>query len=220
MSNIELPLDQGWNQIGYPLAVSAGVSNTAALDASDVLTPLESVVTAIYRYDASNSEEAWSFYGPISGTKVSAVLDTIEVFDFGQGYQIYATEPITLLMSAPAIEVTASLGGPPPVTLNASRLQAPPSVFVATLPSGDSPALDTIQVSMGREQCNNSIVTSRNRGDADSVIITVHAIASTPPPCFTPGSELLFEFNDNGVHYSATADWDNQLIQELVFVAE
>ena len=191
------------------------VSKTAALDASGVITPLESVVTAIYRYDASNSEELWSFHGPISGTEESAVLDTIEVFDFGQGYQICVTESIMLLMTAPITEVTASVGGPPPVTLN-----APPSAFVATLPFGESPAHDTIQVSAGEERCNNSIVVPRNRGDADSLIITVHVIDSTPPPCFTPGSELLFEFNDDGMRYHATAAWDNQLIQELVFVAE
>lgn len=174
------------------------VSKTAALDASGVITPLESVVTAIYRYDASNSEELWSFHGPISGTEESAVLDTIEVFDFGQGYQIYVTEPITLLMTAPITEVTASVGGPPPVTLN-----APLSAFVATLPFGESSAIESIQISADGERCNNRIVTSPKWDDADSLIITVYAIGSPPPPCFTPGSELLFEFNDNGVRYRA-----------------
>ena len=106
MSSIEVPLAQGWNQIGYPLVDGSAITNAVTLSAGQSLTdvraplalqPITTVLSAIYQYDPDTGrpDEPWLVYGPVSGT--TDIIATLDEFAYAQGYLIYATQPITLL---------------------------------------------------------------------------------------------------------------------------
>ena len=60
MTSIEIPLQPGWNLIGYPVQ-TAGVP-TATRPISDVLASISGDYSVVYGYDATDTRDPWKLY--------------------------------------------------------------------------------------------------------------------------------------------------------------
>ena len=207
--------------IGYPLAISTTIASAVVLDAGAPLTsalaPLNSAVPVIYAYDSRRPQEPWLVFGAVSGTTARKLVNTLGAFEYGQGYQVYATRPVTLLMTASASRGVATSNPSHPVVLNAPELQTPPAVFVSDQLSVKSPA--GLVVTAAGVRCSNTRLAAT--GQNTQTIIIVHAGEGANARCFTAGTSLHFELKRiDGRRYTADAEWDNRRIQELNFTEE
>ena len=229
MSSIEVPLAQGWNQIGYPLAASSAISQAVALSAGLSITdarapltllPLTTTLSAVYHFEAGagSLQEAWLVYGPVSGTgNVHSPVSTLTHFEFAQGYQIFATQPITLLLTARSGAGDDAVYDWNTVVLNSPVLQIPPAVFVADFPGSTQAPQVAIAATVARQPCTPEISVRADGTRADRYIIIVYANDPANLQCFAAGAKLGFEFKIDNQRYFAKALWDNTLIQNLKF---
>jgi hypothetical protein len=90
-SHYELPLQPGWNLIGYPVQ-TANVP-TATRPISLVLASIAGDYSIVYGYDAADMRDPWKLYTPQYN-----VQSDLAALDFGRGYWlcVTATQPITL----------------------------------------------------------------------------------------------------------------------------
>ncbi|MEZ4869924.1 MAG: FG-GAP-like repeat-containing protein [Caldilineaceae bacterium] len=106
MSSIEIPLmNAGWNNFAYTVQGQRAVSSA--------LASIDDKYSVVFGYDsAAENADSWRVYGP----KAPAWVNDLTAFEFGKGYWIYATEPITLFLKGaeqPALRTAASNFAPP-----------------------------------------------------------------------------------------------------------
>ena len=91
MTSIEIPLQRGWNLIGYPVQTAGVLTTTRPI--SDVLASIAGQYSAVYGLDAADMRNPWKLHAPESGCP-----NRLAALDFGRGYwiNITATQPITL----------------------------------------------------------------------------------------------------------------------------
>ena len=91
MTSIELPLQRGWNLIGYPVQTAGVLTTTRPI--TQVLASIAGQYSAVYGLDAADMRDPWKLYAPESGCP-----NRLAALDFGRGYwiNITATQPITL----------------------------------------------------------------------------------------------------------------------------
>ena len=85
MSSVEVPLQQGWNNIAFPIPVTRTVTDT--------LASISGTYGLVYHYSGEPADP-WQLYAPDAPGWVNDPL----VFEFAQGYWISATQAITLYL--------------------------------------------------------------------------------------------------------------------------
>jgi hypothetical protein len=83
-----IPLNTGWNLIGFPSSVEKPVS--------EILAPIAGQYTIIWGYEAADAADPWKKYDPA----VPAFLNDLEMMQPWYGYWIDVTEPTTLTISS------------------------------------------------------------------------------------------------------------------------
>ncbi|HSH01788.1 MAG TPA: VCBS repeat-containing protein [Anaerolineae bacterium] len=88
------PFTTGWNLFGYPILETRPITTA--------LASIDGQYTSVYHYDANSSQ--WLIYDtPVINAhpNYAALVNTLDTLDFGLGYWLYATEPITLFLAVP-----------------------------------------------------------------------------------------------------------------------
>lgn len=113
MSTIPIPLTAtGWNLIAWPVQGSRAIT--------EALASAEGRYRALYAYE-NGAVQPWRFFSP--DPAIPDLLDSLAALEFGRGYWLYNTEPVTLYLKGGGGEIR--LADPrqmatipePPVTL-------------------------------------------------------------------------------------------------------
>ena len=110
MSTIPIPLhNPGWNLIAWPVQSSRAVTESLASIAGSY--------RGLYGYNTGDPDP-WRFFSP--DPAIPDLLDSLAVLEFGRGYWIYNTEPVTLYLRGGGGEIrladprqTATIPEPP-----------------------------------------------------------------------------------------------------------
>ena len=183
MSSIEVPLQQGWNLLAYPVPQTRPVTET--------LLSIQGAYTLVYGYDGSVPADPWAVYGPGAPAWVSD-LDT---FVFGRGYWISATEAITLFLKGTGGEGLASGFPNPPATYYGQVLSS--AYFTPT------PGL-TVTAWVGDQLCGQAL--TREEGGLVVYVVSVRADDEVPG-CGTPGRTVELRIAEQRL--SPLAAWNN-----------
>ena len=215
MTSIELPIQSGWNLIGYPVQ-TAGVP-TATRPISDVLASIKGAYSVVYGYDATDTRDPWKLYAPQGG--VQSDLATLE---FGHGYWLHITAPqlitatsaITLHLrgSWPGVKTENPLSGPTPLV--GAQQRHPPTTF-----SGHLTATATFAPTAGMQVLarveGETCGEGRTYGDGSSIGYQVTVDVSGREGtgrCGGPGSQVVFYVVD-GREMSPRAVWGDGGLQ-------
>ncbi|NIS81748.1 MAG: hypothetical protein GTO14_16420 [Anaerolineales bacterium] len=99
----DIPLCEGWNLIGYPLA--------QALPVAGVLNNIEGKYSRVFGYDLADGDDPWEVYD----VAAPDWANDLQMMQPGRGYWILATEDTALTISmpgpGPVVEITAPSEG-------------------------------------------------------------------------------------------------------------
>jgi len=183
MSSIEVPLQQGWNLLAYPVPQTRAVTET--------LLSIQGAYTLVYGYDGSVPADPWAVYGPGAPAWVSD-LDT---FVFGRGYWISATEAITLYLKGTGGEGSQAGFPNPPATCYGQVLSS--AYFTPT------PGL-TVTAWVGDQLCGQAL--TREEGGQVVYVVSVRADDEVPG-CGDPGRAVTFRVGTQPIRTQFA--WDN-----------
>ncbi|MFN8488977.1 MAG: RHS repeat-associated core domain-containing protein [Caldilineaceae bacterium] len=95
-----IPLCNGWNLVGYPLAATRSV-NTA-------LASIQANYLRVFGHDVTNISDPWAIFD----TTVPAWANELQVMEPGKGYWLYAKANTTLVYSQTDTPLTVTILGP------------------------------------------------------------------------------------------------------------
>lgn len=221
MSSMEIPLEEGWNLVGYPLQASQPI--TAAL------ASITGTYSILYAYDKGDSEEPWRVADPVDqlmgGSKGNPPpVDQINSLDFGRGYLIYVTEPdpVTLILTGGTpypLPKKDDIDRPSSVE---SLLSAgvsfgePPAAFYVEIPSSEVvPPNPVLRAFVDDQLCGSATLQSAKEGEPYGGTILVSARNAQQPGCGAVGSLVEFRLQHESDKVMATGVWDNRWIQRI-----
>lgn len=197
-SHYDIPLQPGWNLIGYPVQGSRQIT--------DALASIAGKYSMVFGFDdAGSPAEPWAAYLPGAGDWANDLRE----FRFGRGYWIYVTDP-----GAGEDGVVMHLRGSPataqPVAraLAAKTLPNPPAIYFGTVQSERTDvalAPDAkVQAYIGDALCGEDQLDSALR-----YAIKVRAVSAREGGCGTPGAPVTFRIAGLPDVTLASAAWDN-----------
>lgn len=131
-SHYEIPLQPGWNLIGYPVQTNSVLTANRGID--DILKSIEGQYSAVYGYYPCDTHDPVKVHGP----GVPPWVNDLETPDFGHGYwiNVTSTEPITLYLRG-SLEGTETYTEPTcPGAQTGGALRPPPTTYYGTV-TGD-----------------------------------------------------------------------------------
>jgi len=172
MSSLEIPLGQaGWNLVAYPVQETRPVSQA--------LASLANSYSTVYSYVATDAADPWKVYAP----SAPAWVNDLKVLEFGRGYWINATQPMTWLVKGPDNAVqTASVNGFP----------TPPATYYGTVltENGLTPAAGLpVQALINGVVCGESITQAIDGQIVYS--LNVAGDGSRNPACIGAGQQVV-----------------------------
>ena len=129
MYSIDVPIyASGWNLIAYPVQISTTIT--------DGLRSIEGVYSTVYHYNSAIADEwqRWQVYD----VDVPSYVNTLRYLEFGRGYWISVTKPITLQLqdiATPPVQAAALSDIPLPPAFVYGQV----SVEAASLPAVGQP---------------------------------------------------------------------------------
>ena len=197
-SHIDIPLEPGWNLIGYP------VQGTRAI--SEALVSIDGKYSMVFGLDGDTSGDAWRVYIPGAG----AAVNDLDALQFGRSYwiQITAAPPFAddlVLRLKGSAELTETL---PLTYVPAAMASAPaPAVYYGAVRRSDGaePALapdSRVLALIGGQVCGEGEID-----DFGNYAVKVLAFSPAAPGCGIPDREVVFKVGADAV---AVAAWDNQ----------
>jgi hypothetical protein len=195
MASVKIALyGPGWNLISYPVQTTQPVSVA--------LLSISGHYTTVYGYDASDAADPWKVYD----VTVPPWVNELEVLEYGQGYWINASQPITLHMSRMSdVGDSVSTGFP-----------FPPSTFYGPISSTRRfmPAAGmTLTAWVEGTLCGQTIVTEVVGYGPAYAIDVLADDWSLSPGCGAPGREITFAVGSEPLIPAAT--WDNTRVQDF-----
>lgn len=183
MSSHEIALTPGWNSIAYPVAASSTVTTALASIAGSYqvayhLTP-----------GSTGAAEIWRVHAPDAPRWV----DDLTEVTFGQGYLLYATQPVTLYLKGAGVE-----------TVTAAASLAPPATYyvTATIPVA-------IQAWIAGVQCGAGQAVQ----DRASQLVGYRIKVADGCGSLDPGRTVTFTVN--GTPAGSAIPWDNTQVQPV-----
>ena len=203
MSSFEIPLaNSGWNSFAYSLPQPQPVQS--ALDS------LAGAYSIVYSYRPDQPGNEWSVFSP----DAPAWANDLSQLEFGRGYWIYTTSPITLyLSSASTVQAAATTAG-----------LTPPAVIYGTLqPTADFAPTPGMEVTawVGDKLCGRSQVQTQNGKQVYVVKVAADDGASNAG-CGIQGRVVRIQIGDTVT--AAQTVWDNtrtvdtSAAQHLIFL--
>jgi hypothetical protein len=199
-SSLEIALPQtGWNLLSYPLQESRPVSQA--------LQSIDSYYRVLYGYDAGRAADPWRVYGKVETTSTPAPewVNDLATLEYGKGYWIYATQPVTWYLKSEMTAQAARFGMTPPAV-----------VFGAVHPLPDfTPTVGmTAAAWIAGQPCGTGILQNQPLDNLTALVYTLRI----PADDGLNGCGLLnrpVTFTVGGVPMSATLSWDNSRISRL-----
>ncbi len=183
MSSLEIPLPSvGWNLFSYPVS--------AVRPVTEALLSLGSAYTTVYGY----RNNGWLVYDKT----LDPELNTLTALEFGHGYWISLTHPITLNLKGAGPQNAALTGMPllPPATYYGPVLAGP----------GFTPAVGMpVTAWVNGAVCGQGF-TQLHRG---AVYYLIHVEAA----CATPNASIHFQIGDRWM--LATVQWNDAAVHWL-----
>jgi subtilisin-like proprotein convertase family protein len=200
ISTVEMPpFTVGWNNFGYPVPGTRPVT--------DALVSIAGKYTSVYEYDSAPSSQ-WLLYDQTvvdRHPQFTDLVNDLTHFEFGRGYWLYATEPVTLYLDVgEASKMQATQNTPLPPTTFYGWI-VPTDFFTPTVGM-------TITAWISDTLCGESAVSDWHQ--VGTMIqgwlpykLQVKAADSTSSQCGTSGKTVTFRVGDTVMF--TTQQWDN-----------
>jgi hypothetical protein len=199
LSSIDIPLQQGWNNVSYPVAESRPVAIA--------LASIAGKYTSVCSYQAADVDNPWHCYDggtpPFGGDWVN----DLTMLEFGS-YWIYATQDTILSLKGP-------YGGAVVNQSDRSDAERPPAIFYGTI---ESDPTFTAQANMAVTAKVNDVICGQAKViEVDGLlryVIDVRVVAKDGnATCGRAGGIITLSID--GHDLSPTATWDNSHMQQL-----
>ncbi len=193
MSSLEIPIPSvGWNLISYPVQETREVT--------DALKSIEGYYGLVYGYDAADTGDPWKVYKPNS---VPPWVNDLHTMEFGHGYWISVTEPITWMLE----------GGSDTRAPQSANLMGPPATYYGVV-SSTAPFVPvagmTVSAYVDGALCGRGETLSVG-GD---IVYSVN-VGYTPVGGMCGVSGQVVTFQVESVMMSATAEWNNHDVWQV-----
>jgi hypothetical protein len=205
VATVDIPiLMDGWNLFSYPIPESRPVA--------EALASIDGKYTTVYGYDTQDPENPWKIY---SNTAPAWVSD-LERLEYGQGYWINTTQPITLELATPGAitETQAARPALPDIGENAAGRRPPPAIYYGKVnpTPGDTPQAETrVTAWIGGRACGEGTTSTDDDGSIRYVIAVHAADASQGLGCGVPGRRVDFKVGDQAMKSDPSPIfWDNR----------
>jgi hypothetical protein len=196
-SHYEIPLQPGWNLIGYPVQTSNVPTGTRNIP--DVLKSIDGQHSAVYGYYPCDAADPVKVYG----VEAASWVNDLAALEFGHGYwiNVTATEPITLYLKG-SFETTGEATTPTcPGGQASAVLQPPPTTYYGNLTAGAgfSPTTGLRVVALVDDVvCGRGETKPGDEGIRYAVAVDA-ASAVNDWQCGGPGKTVTFEIDGEPV---------------------
>jgi hypothetical protein len=191
MSSLEIPLQQGWNILAYPVNETRSVTET--------LLSIDGAYSLVYHYDATEPADPWRVYG----VNAPGWVNDLTSFAFGQGYWISTTQAITLYLK----------GGGGYQALELVSFPNPPATYYGAVLSSPSftPTVGmTVSALVNGYDCGQA----QTRDIGGQVVYVLSVLADDQVDgCGDPGQTVSFLVNTQPM--APTVLWNNGRLREL-----
>ncbi|MGB0384928.1 MAG: FG-GAP repeat domain-containing protein [Ardenticatenaceae bacterium] len=194
ISTIEVPLrTAGWNLFAYPVQTTRTIS--------DALQSINGYYSTLYGYDGSTPDDPWRVYD----SSAESWVNTLHQLEYGQGYWIYLTQPITLALP---IDTTST-------SRRAASLMSPPATYYGVISNDQIQASTTVTAWVGDVQCGQTqtrtIDPSTSSGHRTQLVYAINVWSEAQKAgCGAPGRTVTFQIGTQPM--STTATWDNSQV--------
>lgn len=168
-----IPLNQGWNLVGYPLHVSQPVT--------EALSSIDGFYTTVYGYDAFDTVDPWRMYDATVPPNFHSLVNDLTTMEFAEGYWIYATQPVTWVL-------TSFDERTPNQTIS---MLPPPATYYGVVQDGGAMAGQTVEATIGGVSCGNSDTVAMPDSSI-AYVVHVAAAGDTALDCGTTGAPVIF----------------------------
>jgi len=194
MASLQIPLPSaGWNLFAYPLQTAQTVT--------DGLASIQGNYALVYGYVTTDTVDPWKVYSP--NPSVPGWVNDLRLLEFGRGYWISATKPITIHLSSALAVGDLGVPASPPDTYYGQVLAGP----------GFTPTDGmTVVAWINGKACGQG--TTQDIGGQIVYVADVLAddgVANAG--CGQAGRKITFYVN--GRPMTPTAVWDNSQLNEL-----
>ncbi len=206
---VEIPLyTAGWNLFAYPVPMDLPIEEAlASLDGNKIGRSAECCYTTVYGFDTAESAAPWTVYDRRIGPE-QAWANDLETLQFGRGYWINVTEPITLVLKVGA---PSPLAQPQVVALANSVSRTPPAVYFGEVQAGAGAAQRSIPPLTatvdGAEGCGEATVVYDDNGTGRYIIKVDAADEGPLADCGGPGKQVTLRLGDQVI--AENLAWDN-----------
>ncbi len=195
---VEIPFyTAGWNLFAYPVPQSLSIE--------EALASIDCCYTSVYGFDLSNPGDPWKVYDRRIAAEQAWANDLTQL-DFGQGYWINVTQPVTLTLKVgPALPLT-----PTQVVALASPVnrRVPPAVYFGEIEA--QPGAVDAQVTAlvdGVEGCGAAAVAYDETGTGRYLIKVDGADAGPLSVCGRPDRPVTLRMGEEVI--AENLAWDN-----------
>ena len=196
MTSTEVPIyASGWNLIAYPIP-----------ETRPVITALQSIsgtYAIVYGYEATDIADPWKIYAVGEPSWVND-LDDLE---FGRGYWISATQPVTLHLRGAAYDAAG---------IGTSAMPMPPATYYGHVESGAGfiPAAGmTMTAWIDGHLCGQAVLTDVTGYGLAYAINVMADDSGAYAGCGGAGREIVFQVN--GQVMGPVAAWSSDRVWEL-----
>jgi hypothetical protein len=195
MSGSEIPICcTGWNLVSYPLAETRTV--TAALES------IAGGYSAVYSYRSEDTANPWRLFA----AGVAPWVNDLEVLEYGRGYWINATQPLTWYVAAAPL-AAAQMPNP-------AAPQSPPATLYGRVTAGNGLTPTAGQPVLAYVD-GNPCGQATTRALDGAVVYVLHVAAAGPqtPDCGASGRAVMVTIA--GVPVLRDAPWDNGAVRAV-----
>ena len=196
MASAEIPLQRaGWNLVSYPMQT--------ALPVTQALLSINGTYSTVYGYLPEAPAHPWKVYD----TAAPGWVNDLQTLEFGRGYWINVTRPITLYLGGDASRTPASSVPNPPATYYGAIF--PASSFTPTVGM-------SVDAFVNGHPCG----ASQSMQVDGQVVYSIKVMADSSdgwPGCGAPGRPVTFVVS--GTPMAQTAVWDNSRVYPSTLAA-
>lgn len=198
MSSIEITLPtEGWHLFSYPVHDER--------DIELALASIQGYYNLVYSYDATDVAQPWSLYA----TGVPTYVNTLSTLEFGQGYWIHVTEPVTISFRGESASDTADIQA----AVSDAVVPYPPATIYGLVNRGGSfepTAKMNVEALIADIRCGAGQTIADRNGE---ILYSIHVNASTGDGCGAPNQVISFVVG--GQTMISSTLWQNSAITML-----
>ena len=191
ISTVDVPLRfTGWNLFAYPVQTTRTISNA--------LQSIDGYYSTLYGYDGNNSANPWLVYD----TNADSWVNTLQQLEYGQGYWIYVTEPITLSLP---VDTTATS-----TSRRTNRLISPPATYYGVVNDEQAQASMPVTAWINGTECGQGETRLVNGTLMYSITVWE---AGQKAGCGTIGDIITFKVGSQTM--TTSVRWDNSQVWNI-----